>query len=67
MIVALALSILFVLEFARRALEPECPACAGKRWTSHSTQLQCSECGWSNLAPAMAKPEAPQYELGFNG
>ena len=68
MIVALALSILLVLELARRALEPECPACAGKSWTTHSTQLQCTGCGWGTPATAVAvKPEPPQYELGFHG
>lgn len=66
MIVALALGILLVLELARRAIEPECPACSGKRWTTHSTQLQCTGCGWGSPAAAVVKPEPPQYELGFN-
>jgi len=66
MIAALAITLLLLLELARRGLEPECPNCAGKNWTSHSTQLQCSGCGWSNMAPAVQKvPEPSQYELGF--
>lgn len=54
MIVALAAAILFILELARRALEPACPNCDTKNWTAHSTQLQCSSCGWSSLVPAVA-------------
>lgn len=66
MIAALALTILLLLELARRGLEPECPSCASKHWTSHSTQLQCNGCGWSNMAPAVQKiPEASQYEFGL--
>jgi hypothetical protein len=65
MIAALAITILLLLELARRGLEPECPGCASKQWTSHSTQLQCNSCGWSNLAPANKAPEPPQYEFGL--
>ncbi|MBW3628749.1 MAG: hypothetical protein KY464_05550 [Gemmatimonadetes bacterium] len=64
MIAALALSILLLLELARRGLEPECPSCGAKHWTAHSTQLQCNSCGWSNVAHA-AKAEPNQYEFGL--
>ena len=66
MIAALAITLLLLLELARRGLEPECPNCAAKHWTSHSTQLQCTGCGWSNVAPAVQKkPEPSQYEFGL--
>jgi hypothetical protein len=67
MIAALALTILLLLELARRGLEPECPRCSAKRWIAHSTLLQCESCGWSNTAPAVpaAKPE-PQLELAMS-
>ena len=56
MIAAVAATILLLLELARRGLEPECPSCASKQWASHSTQLQCAGCGWSNVAPVAAAP-----------
>jgi ribosomal protein S27AE len=64
MIAALAITILLLLEFARRGLEPECPNCGEKHWTAHSTQLHCTRCGWSNVAPAI-KAEPAQYEFGL--
>ena len=64
----LALTLLLILATARRALEPECPSCASKSWGAHSTQLQCSDCGWgSTLVPAVEAPTEPQYEICFHG
>jgi len=48
MIVARSAALLLTLEIARRRLEPECPSCSGKNWLPHSTQLQCSGCGWGS-------------------
>jgi hypothetical protein len=70
MLIALALTLLLVLTVLRRLLEPACPACSRKDWSSHPTQLHCQHCGWSNVVTVpVAAPvvEAPrQYELGFH-
>jgi ribosomal protein S27AE len=71
MLATIALTLLATLELARRALEPACPECASKEWTAHSTQLQCSRCGWCNGAiarsaaapPPPSAPEQTQYEF----
>lgn len=66
MIVALAVTILLALSLARRAMEPHCPACASKSWAAHSTQLNCTRCGWTNGARPAApepRPEPSQYEM----
>lgn len=68
MLATIALTLLATLELARRALEPACPECASKEWAAHSTQLQCSHCGWGNgarpaAAPQPSTPEQTQYEF----
>lgn len=68
-VLLLALTLLLVLAMARRALEPQCPNCSVKSWSAHSTQLQCTGCGWANGRPAAAQPEpqpAAQYEICFH-
>lgn len=72
MILALALTLLLVLSYTRRVLEPACPGCSAKAWTEHSTALECRQCGWSNGAAAVAGVTLPvveaapnQYELSF--
>jgi hypothetical protein len=63
-----ATMLLVILATARRALEPECPNCASKHWGAHSTQLQCTDCGWGpTRAPVAETPAEPQYEICFNG
>ncbi|MEX2570146.1 MAG: hypothetical protein WD737_02505 [Gemmatimonadota bacterium] len=60
----LTLTLLSGLALARRAVEPTCPACSGKRWKAHPSRLECGNCGWTNLATAPADSSGPdQYEI----
>ena len=72
--IALTLTLLLVLTVLRHLLEPACPSCTAKSWTSDPRHLHCAQCGWSNVAavPA-AQPElaaaqyaGSQYEIGFH-
>lgn len=60
---ALALTLLGSLSIARRLVEPPCPACSSKRWSDEPKLLQCTACGWSNVALAMATNDSGQYEI----
>lgn len=77
MFIALTLTLLLVLTLLRHVLEPTCPSCAAKSWTSDPKLLHCAECGWSNAAPVPAADFAnaqlaslpyasSQYEIGFH-
>ncbi len=70
MLFLLAVTLLAALTIARRMLEPQCPACAGKTWRDQPPRLECANCGWSNIALAtvpvvIAEPRPTQYEIGL--
>lgn len=78
MFIALTLTLLLVLTLLRHVLEPACPSCEAKHWTSDPTFLCCAECGWSNAATVPAQAElasaqfagsqyaSSQYEICFH-
>lgn len=76
MFIALTLTLLLVLTVLRHILEPACPSCTAKSWTSDPKHLCCAECGWSNVATlpapvaqtelAAAQYAGSQYEICFH-
>lgn len=58
MFIALALTLLLVLSVLRHILEPSCPSCTAKRWSSQPGILSCTECGWSSVVTPQAIPGA---------
>lgn len=49
-IILLTLTLLAVLTVARRIAEPPCPSCEAKSWNDQPAYLQCTRCGWTNVA-----------------
>jgi hypothetical protein len=47
---ALTLTLMAALSVARRLVEPACPSCTAKSWNDQPAVLQCTRCGWSNVA-----------------
>ena len=74
MLIALALALLLALDALRRVVDPACPSCAAKRWSSAPGILSCTRCGWSNVATNQpvaelvpVQPTRPtQYEIAFH-
>ena len=62
---ALSLTLVAGLTVAARLVEPACPACSAKSWTDHPPRLECTRCGWSNVATVTvsAEPRPAQYEI----